>query len=103
MYVPFAATLLTSRAIQSRQEDADTTIQLPTSKPGWAEHLSPQLAAFSIEMDRWPDWAGYAVGQPNTYTNQLLKNLGERTGMMPYLRVGGKSRLWYRPVLECSR
>jgi hypothetical protein len=91
MYVPILATLLSSRGLHTRQENPDTTIQLPTSKPGWAEHLSPQLAAFSIEMDRWPDWAGYTVGQPNSYTNQLLQNLGDRTGMMPYLRVGGES------------
>lgn len=90
MYVPLAASLLGSRALVNRQANTETTIQLPTSKPAWAEHLSPQLAAFSIEMDRWPDWAGYAVGKPNTYTNQLLQNLGERTGMMPYLRVGGE-------------
>jgi hypothetical protein len=93
MFLPFAAALLAPRGLHVRQEGLHTTIQLPTSKPGWAEHLSPQLAAFSIEMDRWPDWAGYAVGQPNSYTNQLLKNLGDRTGMMPYLRIGGEPRL----------
>lgn len=93
MYIPFVATLLSSRSLHTRQDNSDTTIQIPTSKPAWAEHLSPQLAAFSIEMDRWPDWAGYGVGQPNRYTNQLLKNLGDRTGMMPYLRVGGESLL----------
>lgn len=91
MYVPLAASLLGSRAVANSSNAEDTTIQLPTSKPAWAEHLSPQLAAFSIEMDRWPDWAGYAVGKPNEYTNQLMRNLGERTGMMPYLRVGGQS------------
>ncbi|KAL2877215.1 hypothetical protein SGCOL_007611 [Colletotrichum sp. CLE4] len=43
-------------------------------------------------MDRWPDWAGQEVGKPNEYLNQLLSNLGERTGHMPFLRVGANSQ-----------
>ncbi|EAL19064.1 hypothetical protein CNBH1660 [Cryptococcus deneoformans B-3501A] len=64
---------------------------IPSNQPAWAEPLSPNLAAFSIEMDRWPDWAGQKVGEPNKYVNQVLTNLGERTGVMPYLRVGANS------------
>ncbi|KAL0930106.1 uncharacterized protein CTRU02_214926 [Colletotrichum truncatum] len=67
------------------------TLHLPSHRPEWAEKLSPQLAAFSIEMDRWPDWAGQEVGKPNEYFNQLLRNLGERTGHMTFLRVGANS------------
>lgn len=67
------------------------TLQVPDSRPAWAEPLSPHLASLSIEMDRWTDWAGPEIGQSNEYVNQLLQNLGERTGEMPFLRVGGKS------------
>ncbi|KAH6873462.1 hypothetical protein B0T10DRAFT_416446 [Thelonectria olida] len=67
-------------------------LQLPTKKPEWAEKLSPHLAGFSLEMDRWPDWAGKELGKPNEYFNQLLHNLGERTGHMPFLRVGANSQ-----------
>lgn len=95
MRLPYAEAILAARATTNSSSGTGsvqaTTIQIPTTKPAWAEHLSPQLAGFSIEQDRWPDWAGYAVGQPNNFTNQLLKNLGERTGVMPFLRVGGES------------
>ncbi|KAF6821810.1 hypothetical protein CPLU01_12378 [Colletotrichum plurivorum] len=68
------------------------TLRLPSQKPAWAEKLSPHLAAFSLEMDRWPDWAGQQVGKPNAYFNQLLLNLAERTGHMPFIRVGANSQ-----------
>ncbi|KAH8602060.1 hypothetical protein B0O99DRAFT_499955 [Bisporella sp. PMI_857] len=68
------------------------TLQLPTRTPAWTEPLSPQLAGFSIEMDRWLEFAGYEVGRPNKYFNQLLQNLGERTGQMPCLRVGANTQ-----------
>ncbi|KAJ4118628.1 hypothetical protein NW765_017515 [Fusarium oxysporum] len=68
------------------------TLQLPARRPAWSEKLSPYLAGFSLEMDRWPDWAGRKVGEPNRYFNQLLKNLGDRTGHMPVLRVGANSQ-----------
>ncbi|KAK1983634.1 hypothetical protein LZ30DRAFT_780443 [Colletotrichum cereale] len=70
---------------------SDLSLRLPQQRPTWAEKLSPHLAAFSIEMDRWPDWAGQKVGEPNAYFNQLLRNLAERTGHMPFLRVGANS------------
>lgn len=64
---------------------------LPTSKPVFSEPLSPNLASFSIEMDRWPQWAGEAVGSPNAYTMQLLANLAVGTGATPSFRVGADS------------
>ncbi|KAM5368325.1 hypothetical protein ACJZ2D_009593 [Fusarium nematophilum] len=70
----------------------DLKLQLPSQRPAWAENLSPHLAGFSLEMDRWPDWAGRKVGKPNEYFNQLLRNLAERTGHMPFLRVGANSQ-----------
>jgi hypothetical protein len=68
------------------------TLRLPRRMPEWAEKLSPYLAGFSIEMDRWPEWAGEKVGEPNEYFNQVLQNLGDRTGHMPFLRVGANSQ-----------
>lgn len=70
----------------------DLSLQLPSRRPAWAEKLSPHLAAFSLELDRWTDWAGEEIGKPNEYFNQLLRNLGERTGHMPFLRVGANSQ-----------
>lgn len=99
MRIPLDVAHSVVRALHTIRDDSSlsnggnvtqTSIQIPSSQPAWAEPLSPNLAAFSIEMDRWPDWAGQKVGEPNEYVNQVLTNLGERTGAMPYLRVGGE-------------
>ncbi|WVO24674.1 uncharacterized protein IAS62_006051 [Cryptococcus decagattii] len=84
--------LHTIRADSAAGNVTQASVQIPNSQPAWAQPLSPNLAAMSIEMDRWPDWAGQKVGQPNQYVNQVLTNLGERTGAMPYLRVGADSQ-----------
>ena len=85
---------LISRGIEAQSSPSVTniTLQLPTRIPAWREPLSPHLAAFSIEMDRWLEFAGQEVGKPNVYFNQLLQNLGERTGQMPLLRVGANTQ-----------
>ncbi|ORY31073.1 hypothetical protein BCR39DRAFT_593571 [Naematelia encephala] len=67
------------------------SLVLPAEQPCYAQPLSPNLAAFSIEMDHWRDWAGQEVGQPNTYVNQLLNNLARGTGRSPSFRVGADS------------
>ncbi|KAK5061444.1 hypothetical protein LTR84_007987 [Exophiala bonariae] len=77
--------------VQSISHSYEIKLQLPSRMPAWAEQLSPGLAAFSLELDRWTDWAGKEIGQPNEYFNQLLLNLGERTGQMPFIRVGANS------------
>ncbi|KNX50054.1 hypothetical protein CNBG_9274 [Cryptococcus deuterogattii R265] len=96
MRIPLDVAHSVVRALHAIRDDSagnvtQTSVHIPGNQPAWAEWLSPNLAAFSIEMDRWPDWAGQKVGQPNQYTNQVLTNLGERTGVMPYLRVGANS------------
>jgi hypothetical protein len=52
--------------------------------------LDPKLVAFSIELDRWPDWTG-TLDRPNRYTQAVLKNIEARTGVTPAFRVGGNS------------
>ncbi|KAK2931909.1 hypothetical protein FoTM2_009427 [Fusarium oxysporum f. sp. vasinfectum] len=84
--------LLTANCVNAEDGNCHLTLQLPSHQPPWAQKLSPYLAGFSIEMDRWPDWAGSEIGKPNEYTNQLLRNLGERTGHLPFLRVGANSQ-----------
>ncbi|ADV23920.1 Hypothetical Protein CGB_H2510C [Cryptococcus gattii WM276] len=96
MRIPLDVAHSVVRALHAIRDDSagnvtQTSVHIPGNQPAWAEPLSPNLAAFSIEMDRWPDWAGQKVGEPNQYTNQVLTNLGERTGVMPYLRVGANS------------
>ena len=66
------------------------TLHIPPSQPSLSQHLDPYLAGFSLELESWPDWAG-ALGRPNTYIQQLLSNLEERTGVPSPIRVGGSS------------
>ncbi|KXH53373.1 hypothetical protein CSIM01_13804 [Colletotrichum simmondsii] len=91
MSIPLVLLVLLGKALGDGLE-YNFNLHLPSHRPEWAEKLSPHLAAFSVEMDRWPDWAGQEVGKPNEYFNQLLSNLGERTGHMPFLRVGANSQ-----------
>lgn len=98
MLLPTIHTVLAARALNITGNVTSTSVVLPYGQPVFAEKLSPQLAAFSIEMDRWPDWSGPAVGQPNQFVNTLLGHLSERTGAPVFLRVGGKLKL-VRPLL----
>lgn len=82
--------LLLALASLVRAETFGITVHLPNRIPEWAEPFSPHMASPSIEMDRWTDSAGAEVGQPDEYVNQLLRNLGQRTGSMLFLRIGGE-------------
>lgn len=71
----------------------NVSITVPTSQPPFAKPMDPALASFSLEFQFWPTYAGNATNQPNQYVNQLLSNLGERTGKTPAIRVGGESNV----------
>lgn len=93
MYIPWRLIfgLLPSAAPPSFvSKSRDTTLVIPGSRPPFALPITAQLAGLSIEMDRWPDWVGPAVGKPNLFFNQLLQNLADRTGEGIIIRVGGK-------------
>jgi len=49
------------------------------------------FVAFSIEFSSFPDFAGN-LSAPNTFSNNLLNNLGNLTGTKPYIRVGGNTQ-----------
>jgi len=91
----FAVRYFADQAIEvapspSRANENHVALLIPSSMPAFAEVLDPRLVAFSIEADRWPDWAGYGVGHPNAFTQQLLANLQARTGLAPAIRIGGE-------------
>lgn len=75
-------------------------VAVPISQPPFSKSLSPNLVGFSLEFQFWPVYAGNATGQPNYYVNQLLSNLGERTGKTPALRVGGEYFGCFEPVKQ---
>lgn len=68
----------------------EVEITVPKSQPPFVKQMDPALVSFSLEFQYWPTYAGNATNQPNKYVNQLLRNLGERTGKTPAIRVGGE-------------
>jgi hypothetical protein len=62
------------------------TITLAPTAPANASALDPALVSFSIEGDRWTDWAG--IDGPNQFVINALGNLQNKTGAAPWVRVG---------------
>ncbi|TDL25602.1 glycoside hydrolase family 79 protein [Rickenella mellea] len=65
------------------------TVAVPLSVPSSAASLNPSLLSFSIEQDRWADWAG--TTSKNGFFLNTLHNLEQRTGHAPSLRIGADS------------
>lgn len=63
-------------------------VSVPLSSSG-AVKISPSLCSFSIEQDRWPEWAG--EGTRNTFFYNALENLKKITGEAPWIRIGADS------------
>ncbi|TFY77416.1 hypothetical protein EWM64_g6597, partial [Hericium alpestre] len=62
-------------------------------KPSATHHsdaIVPDFASFSIEFWCLPDYAGN-MSYPNTFVQQIMKNLKSVTGKSPAIRVGGTS------------
>ncbi|EMC91297.1 glycoside hydrolase family 79 protein [Baudoinia panamericana UAMH 10762] len=51
----------------------------------------PAFVSYSIEFSSFPDFAGN-LSSPNTFSNNLLNNLGDLTGTKPFIRVGGNTQ-----------
>lgn len=67
------------------QEITDSRLQFSRSRPSCAMSLPGNLCGFSIEPDRFPDWAGN-VTHKNNYTYTLLNTLKQKTGSAPRIR-----------------
>ncbi|KAF7975737.1 hypothetical protein HWV62_8719 [Athelia sp. TMB] len=63
-------------------------VSVPLSSSS-AVTLSPSLVSFSIEQDRWPEWAGEAT--QNAFFYNALENLRQKTGEPPWIRIGADS------------
>lgn len=73
-------------------EDAapsSVAINLSSMAPSTAASLDPALVGFSIEQDRWTDWAG--ISKPNQFVLNVLGNLKNKTGSTPWIRIGADS------------
>lgn len=68
---------------------AQAALTIP--KPSADSHPDTSFVSFSIELSSFPDFAGN-LSNPNTFTDNLLTNLGGFLGSKPYLRVGGNTQ-----------
>ncbi|KAI9705734.1 MAG: hypothetical protein M1820_004982 [Bogoriella megaspora] len=68
-----------------------STISVSGSPPTGAGQPLEAFVSFSIEFSSFPDFAGN-VSHPNTFSDNLLNNLGNLTGTKPYIRVGGNTQ-----------
>ena len=75
-------------------------IRSPASSPAVYVGATPPVGAgvplqafvsYSIEFSSFPDFAGN-ISAPNTFSNNLLNNLGDLAGTKPYVRVGGNTQ-----------
>ncbi|KUI70104.1 Beta-glucuronidase [Cytospora mali] len=53
--------------------------------------FSEAFVSYSIEFSSFPDFAGNN-SSPNTYSDNLLNNIGDLHGTKPYIRVGGNTQ-----------
>jgi hypothetical protein len=67
------------------QDDIKSNLRMSLGKPSCAVPLPGNLLGFSIEPDRFPDWAGN-VSSKNEYTYTLMSDLKEKTGVTPSIR-----------------
>ncbi|MCJ1330096.1 hypothetical protein MMC10_006778 [Thelotrema lepadinum] len=65
--------------------------------------IPESFVSFSIELAFFPDYAGN-VSSPNTFSYNLLNNLGNLTGSKPAIRVGGNTQDYalYDPSLKVA-
>lgn len=68
----------------------DIAISVPGKAPFRAGVPLESFVSFSIEFASFPDYAGNLTS-PNTYSNNLLNNLGALEGSKPMIRVGGNT------------
>lgn len=67
------------------QNVTTSTLRVTFDRPDYARYVNPTLAGLSIELDRFPDWAGN-LSHPNEYTHALLDTLKQRTGAAVTIR-----------------
>lgn len=67
------------------------TVFVPSTPPLHAGLPLQPFLSYSIEFSSFPDFAGNLT-HPNTFSLNLLNNLGNLTGIKPYIRVGGNTQ-----------
>ena len=90
-YLSIFSTLCNCQTISSGAPNSSSTIPVNSTPPAAAGIPLEAFVSYSLEFAFFPDYAGN-VSQPNTFSNNLLNNLGNLTGTKPYIRVGGNTQ-----------
>ena len=85
------AAAASAQHVPVRPPSYDSTISVPGTAPGTAGIPLEAFVSYSIESSSFPDFAGNE-SVPNTFSNNLLNNLGALQGTKPHLRVGGNTQ-----------
>ncbi|KAF2453338.1 glycoside hydrolase superfamily [Lineolata rhizophorae] len=72
-------------------ESPDVQVSCPSTPDGAGPELLDAFVSYSVELAFWPDFGGN-LSHPNTFSNNLLDNLGELQGTKPHIRVGGNTQ-----------
>lgn len=78
-------------AIASHSYQRRSTVSIDATPPPTAGIPLEAFVSYSIELAFFPDYAGN-LSSPNTFSNNLLNNIGNFTGTKPYIRVGGNTQ-----------
>nr|POE51568.1 beta-glucuronidase [Quercus suber] len=70
---------------------ASSVVSVGISAPSGAVPPLDAFVSFSIEFSSFPDFAGN-LSHPNTFSDNLLENIGNLAGTRPYIRVGGNTQ-----------
>jgi len=87
----FPAAALAAPALTPETVNISTTVNVPSGCPVNAGVPLEAYMSYSIEFSSFVDFAGN-TSVPNTFSNNLLNNLGNLTGTKPYIRVGGNTQ-----------
>ena len=86
-----ASTHILSAAALIRSPNQSSAICVKAAPPLEAGVPLEAFVSYSIEFSSFPDFAGN-ISVPNTFSNNLLNNLGNLAGKNPYVRVGGNTQ-----------
>lgn len=103
MYSQSLLTVLALGVACAYGANVSVSVVLPAHAPPSAHALASTLLSFSIEQDRWPDWAG--TDARNAFTHSALATYANLTGRPPKLRVGADSedRTVWAPSITVRR
>ena len=62
------------------------------ASPASAATITSPFVSYASEFNFFNHYSGDDVSGPNTFSYNLLSNIGNISGTMPYWRVGGNSQ-----------